>query len=311
MSSNPWSLDKLLKIAKDKEAAAEEVKPPVPILQIAPVPQPALVPERALIQERATGKDGTTSPSFSEPNSEPKHAASVITETVLETKVDSTTDSVRLTESTSLAESVSQTPEPPLAQRGVSLTESVSPMDSVSLTDSVLHFWEALGDWKRGHLSLPNQIVLVLYRHLDPAEQAVYTQLYAMSWGYGKPDCFCNLATLAARAGMGTTAVGQAVKRLVSKGLIEKSAVQLGKGNDQGITYRLPLPDRLTESVRLTRSGRPTDSVDKKDMDQKQIKKGVAAGDCPDCNGTFWVYPDGPEGGVKKCSHPKLKRIGK
>jgi hypothetical protein len=39
--------------------------------------------------------------------------------------------------------------------------------------------------------------------------------------------------------------------------------------------------------------------------------KGIAAGDCPDCNGTFWVYPDGPEGGVKKCSHPKLKRIGK
>jgi hypothetical protein len=175
----------------------------------------------------------------------------------------------------------------------------------------VLHFWEALGDWKRGHLSLPNQIVLVLYRHLDPAEQAVYTQLYAMSWGYGKSDCFCNLATLAARSGMGSTATGQAVKRLVSKGLIEKSAVQLGKGNDQGITYRLPLPDRLVESVRLTRSVRQTDSTDKKELDQKQIKKGIAAGDCPDCHGTFWIYPDGPEGGVKKCSHPKLKRMGK
>ncbi|MDQ3256810.1 MAG: helix-turn-helix domain-containing protein, partial [Acidobacteriota bacterium] len=185
------------------------------------------------------------------------------------------------------------------------------PAESVRLTDSVLHFWEALGDWKRGHLSLPNQIVLVLYRHLDPAEQAVYTQLYAMSWGYGKPDCFCNLATLAVRSGMGTTATGQAIKRLVSKGLIEKSAVQLGKGYDQGITYRLPLPDRLVESVRLTRSGRQTDSTDKKDLDQKQIKKGITAGDCPDCNGTFWVYPNGPEGGVKKCSHPKLKRMGK
>ncbi len=301
MSSNSWSLDKLLKIAKDKEAATEAVESPVPTLQIAAVPQPALVPESATV------KDGTPSPSFSEP----KHTATVLTEPAAVAEAKGLPDSVSLTENTSLAENVSLTSDPSLAQRGVSLTNSVSPVKSVSLTDSVLHFWEALGDWKRGHLSLPNQIVLVLYRHLDPAEQAVYTQLYAMSWGYGKPDCFCNLATLAARSGMGTTATGQAVKRLVSKGLIEKSAVQLGKGNDQGITYRLPLPDRLAESVRLTRSGRPTDSADKKDLDQKQIKKGVAAGDCPDCNGTFWVYPDGPEGGVKKCSHPKLKRMGK
>lgn len=307
MSSNPWSLDKLLKIAKDKEATVEAVDSSVPTLQIAPVPQPALVPERAAILENAQVKDSISSPSISES----KPTEPVITESADVAETKGLADSVGLTESVRLTESVSLTPEPPLAQRDVSLTDSVSPVKSVSLTDSVLHFWEALGDWKRGHLSLPNQIVLVLYRHLDPAEQAVYTQLYAMSWGYGKSDCFCNLATLAARSGMGSTATGQAVKRLVSKGLIEKSAVQLGKGNDQGITYRLPLPDRLVESVRLTRSGRQTDSVDKKDLDQKQIKKGIAAGECPDCHGTFWVYPDGPEGGVKKCSHPKLKRMGK
>lgn len=307
MSSNPWSLDKLLKIAKDKEASVEAVESPVPTLQIARGAQPDLVPERATIQESAQVKGGTSSSSFSEP----KHAEPVITETVVIAENKGLVESIGSTENTRLTETVSLTAEPPLAQRNVSLTDSASPTLSVSPTDNVLHFWEALGDWKRGHLSLPNQIVLVLYRHLDPAEQAVYTQLYAMSWGYGKADCFCNLATLAARCGMGTTATGQAVRRLVSKGLIEKSGVQLGKGYDQGITYRLPLPDRLMESVRLTRSGRLTDSVDKKDLDQKQIKKGIAAGDCPDCNGTFWIYPDGPEGGVKKCSHPKLKRIGK
>lgn len=307
MSSNPWSLDKLLKIARDKEAAVEAVESSVPTLQIAAVPQPALVSERAMIQKSAPEKDGIPSASSPEPNTEKANIAESkgLVESV------SLAESARLTEDASQTESVSLMPAPALAQRDVSLTDSGSPTKSGSLTATVLHFWEALGDWKRGHLSLPNQIVLVLYRHLDPAEQAVYTQLYAMSWGFGKPDCFCNLATLAARSGMGTTATGQAVKRLVSKGLLEKSAVQLGKGSDQGITYRLPLPDRLVESVRLTRSGRQTDSTDKKELDQKQIKKGIAAGDCPDCNGTFWIYPDGPEGGVKKCTHPKLKRVGK
>lgn len=304
MSTNQWSLDKLLKIAKDKEAAAKAVESPSPTLKIAAVPQSALVTENATIQEGNPVGDSIPSPSFSEP----KYSSPFIKEATAIDENSSPTKSVSLTENTSHTEDISLTSDSPVAPRDVSLTEFVSPMQSVRLADSVLHFWEALGDWKRGHLSLPNQIVLVLYRHLDPAEQAIYTQLFAMSWGYGKPECFCNLATLAARSGMGTTAAGQAVKRLVSKGLIEKSAVQLGKGNEQGITYRLPLPDRLTESVRLTRSGRLTDSTDKKGLDQKQIKKGVAAGDCPDCNGTFWIYPNGPDGGVKKCSHPKLKR---
>jgi len=306
MSSNQWSLDKLLKIAKDKEEAAKAVESPSPTLKIAAVPQPDPVTEAPAIQEGNSDAGGIRTTSSSELNT-----SDLINESVVIDENSGLVNPIRLTESTSLTDSVSLTPTTPLGQRGVRLTESTSPPQSVSLTDNVLHFWEALGDWKRGHLSLPNQVVLVLYRHLDPAEQAVYTQLYAMSWGYGKPDCFCNLSTLATRCGMGTTATGQAVKRLVLKGLLEKSAVQLGKGGDQGITYRLPLPDRLTESVRLTRSGRLTDSTDKKDLDQKEIKKGVAAGDCPDCNGTFWVYPNGPDGGVKKCSHAKLKRTGK
>jgi hypothetical protein len=306
MSSNQWSLDKLLKIAKDKEAAASKaVESSSPTLKIVAVPEPVLDTENVTKQEGNPAEDSIHSLSLSEPI----QSSPFVDEAPLIDENVSSTDSVSLSKTTSQPQSTSLTSTPPEAQRDVSLTESVSTTQSVSQTDNVLHFWDALGDWKRGHLSLPNQIVLVLYRHLDPAEQAIYTQLFAMSWGYGKPDCFCNLATLAARSGMGTTAAGQAVKRLVSKGLIEKSAVQLGKGNDQGITYRLPLPDRLTESVRLTRSGRLTDSTDKKDLDQKQIKKGVAAGDCPDCSGTFWVYPDGPDGGVKKCSHPKLRRV--
>ena len=307
MSSNQWSLDKLLKLAKDKDAAAKAAESPSPTLKIAAVPQPVLVPDETTIQEANPVGDDLPISSSSEPTDT---SASIHEEAELDENLSSP-ESVRLTDSASQMESVSLTPTPVLGQRGVRLTESVGPVESVSLTDSTLHFWEAVGDWKRGHLSLPNQIVLVLYRHLDPAEQAVYTQLYAMSWGYGKPDCFCNLATLAARAGMGTTAAGQAIKRLILKGLVEKSAVQLGKGSDQGVSYRLPLPDRLTESVRLSRSGRLTESTDKKDIDQKEIKKGVAVGDCPDCKGTFWVYPNGPDGGVKKCSHPKLKRAGK
>ena len=36
----------------------------------------------------------------------------------------------------------------------------------------------------------------------------------------------------------------------------------------------------------------------------------VDAKACPDCGGSGWWYPEGPERGVKKCRHEKLEREG-
>lgn len=89
-------------------------------------------------------------------------------------------------------------------------------------------------------------------QELDPIEQAVYTQLFRLTHGFSKPTCIISLPRLAERANIGTTATHGAVKRLVSKGLVEKRTRIVGKGKEQGIEFSLPLPVRLTRDVRLT-----------------------------------------------------------
>src|SRR5205814_1072098 len=71
------------------------------------------------------------------------------------------------------------------------------------------------------------------------------------------------------------TAVHKAIKRLASKGMVEKRAVTLGKGKDQGVEYWVPLPARLAEDVRLARSTRLAQSASNKEKALKEnFKKG-------------------------------------
>jgi len=46
---------------------------------------------------------------------------------------------------------------------------------------------------------------------------------------------------------------------------------------------------------------------------KENFKEGVPsrANGCPDCNGTSWFYPNGSEGGVKRCTHPRVPKAGK
>ena len=174
------------------------------------------------------------------------------------------------TQESSPAESTSLAPVTPLALRGESLVESVSPVENISLVESTVDFWDALKEWKEGFQQIPNMIALVLYRHLDPAERAVYGELFQLSWGFGNSTCKVSLPRLAERSGMKQTATHQAVKRLVAMGLVQKSRMEFGKGKEQGITYSLPLPARLMDSIRLARNIRLTDSVNNKINTQKE-----------------------------------------
>jgi DnaJ-class molecular chaperone len=103
---------------------------------------------------------------------------------------------------------------------------------------------------------------------------------------------------------MKTTATGETIKKLVSKGLVQKVTMDLGRGREQGNVYSLPLPVRLTESVRLTKSVH----IKEKDI-KKDIKGKSAAPDyktCPDCQGSGFWYPEGVEKGVAKCRHERM-----
>ena len=191
-----------------------------------------------------------------------------------------------------------------------SSTESVRLTESVSLTDSgdprpvEMDLWASFKEWKEGFQQIPNMIALVLYRQLSPAERAVYGELYQMSWGFGNSTCKVSLQRLAERAGMKTTATGETIKKLVSKGLVQKVTMDLGRGREQGNVYSLPLPVRLTESVRLTKSVH----IKEKDI-KKDIKGKSAAPDyktCPDCQGSGFWYPEGVEKGVAKCRHERM-----
>jgi hypothetical protein len=185
-------------------------------------------------------------------------------------KGESPVDSTRLLESVSPVESTSLAPSDTLALRDESLMESASPTESTSLVESTVDFWAALTEWKDGFQQIPNMIALVLYRHLDPAERAVYGELFHLSWGFGNPTCKVSLPRLSERAGMKQTATHQAVKRLVGKGLVLKSQMDFGRGKDQGIVYSLPLPTRLVESIRLVRNTSPVKSVNNKIKTQKE-----------------------------------------
>jgi DNA-binding Lrp family transcriptional regulator len=91
-----------------------------------------------------------------------------------------------------------------------------------------------------------------LYQHLDSFEQAVYTQLYRLSWGYGKETCNISNGRLAERANLKLTVTRRAIRDLESKGLIQKISYTWGKKHAQGIEYRIPLPDMLSRAGRLS-----------------------------------------------------------
>ena len=214
-------------------------------------------------------------------------------------------ESISLTETISPTEITSPVLTPPLALQTTSPVKSTSLAEYASPVESTMDIWASFTDWKDGHLQLPNMIALVLYRHLDPAERAIYQELYQLSWGFGNPTCKVSLTRLAERAGMKQTAAHQAVKRLAAKGLVIKSQMIFGKGLEQGIEYSLPLPTRLVESIRLARSTSPAENVNNKIKALKEInKKESEISHCEKCkdSGGF-IYPNGPQGGVVKCKH--------
>ena len=85
-------------------------------------------------------------------------------------------------------------------------SRDISPSQSAGHDEKTIDLWASITDLHTGYLRLYGVIVEKIYRHLDPTEQAVYTQLYALSWGYGNPSCRVSLPRLAERAGMGQTA---------------------------------------------------------------------------------------------------------
>jgi hypothetical protein len=161
---------------------------------------------------------------------------------------------------------------------------------------------------KKGHLRLPNSAVDGLYSILDPYEQAVFTQLFRLSHGYGKPTCKIGLPGLARRSNMGKTTTQATVSRLIGKGLIKKLEYEIGKNKEQGTTYWVSSPESLSGAGSLPGG----DTIKIKAFKEISKKEGSHErknySDCPDCRGSGMWYPEGFEKGVAKCHHKRLRK---
>src|SRR5215208_2355372 len=186
--------------------------------------------------------------------------------------------------------------------------DSQTEPDSLPAPDSQRpDLWTPFRD-KRGHLRQPHAYTDGLCQVLDVYEQAIYTQLYRLSHGYGKSTCKIGLPQLARRANMGKTTTQATVNRLIDKGLIRKLEYEIGRNKEQGTTYWVSSPDSQPDTDSLPGS----DTIKVKALKENNQKGAHARKDysaCPDCLGSGMCWPSGiiGKGGVKKCQHPRLR----
>ncbi len=157
-----------------------------------------------------------------------------------------------------------------------------------------------------GHTQLPHAYTDHLARWLSADEQAVYVQLYRLSWGWGKGSCFISNPKLSERSGVPETSMRRAIRKLATKGLVEKTNRVFGSHMDQGIEYCVFTSDRLTKPDRVSSMTSPSTLAPNKERIKETDTKDDASR-CPDCMGTGFYYPAGTAKGVAKCKHAKMK----
>lgn len=207
-------------------------------------------------------------------------------------------------------------PEPLGYPKGSPTPESGPPTQS-NPTPQAADLWAAVA-LKKGYSKLYHSIVDDVFPQLTADEQAVYTHLYRLSWGFNNPGVIVSLPKLAERAGMSRNSAARAIARLVSRGLVTKGEPFFGKNQEQGREYRLPIPSSLTSGGSLPAESSPPSVGRNKERLKETVKKGGVASlpeeekaACPDCHGQGYYYPGGFNEGVKICRHENLRRAGK
>ena len=193
-----------------------------------------------------------------------------------------------------------QPPAPPV-DRQANMDRPAS-MDSLSTADSP----DLLKNVPEvaGRTGIPHRYTDHLCRWLTPDEQAIYLQLYRLSWGWHKDTCFISNPKLSERSNVPLTSMRRAISKLMSKGLITKTNRVFGSDKEQGIEYRVFNLDSLSEQSRLSNMDRVSKVAPNKEMDLKESNKREPQL-CPKCKDTGgFYYPKGiGTSGVVKCKH--------
>jgi DNA-binding transcriptional ArsR family regulator len=91
-----------------------------------------------------------------------------------------------------------------------------------------------------GHTELPHSFSDHLCGLLSPDEQAVYLQLYRLSWGGGKETCFISIPRLSERSSVPQSTLRRVLKKLEAKKLVERTERKFGGGKiEQGVSFRV------------------------------------------------------------------------
>jgi hypothetical protein len=158
---------------------------------------------------------------------------------------------------------------------------------------------------------------------LDPYEQVVLLRLCRLAWGHKKDTCRVGYDRLQQACNLKKRKLQEVISKLEFLEYIRRLALEQG-GSDRsmrGTEYQILLPpppgvQRATVALIATVAPNATvalSATNKKNALKEFSKEGLPsrAADCPDCSGTSWVYPNGPEGGVKRCTHPRVPKAGK
>lgn len=158
---------------------------------------------------------------------------------------------------------------------------------------------------------------------LDPYEQVVLLRLCRLAWGHKKDTCRVGYDRLQQACNLKKRKLQEVISKLEFLRYIRRLALEQG-GPDRslrGTEYQIlltPPPGvlRATVASGATVASDATvapDATNKKNTLKEISKEGglSRANECPDCGGTSWFYPNGVEGGVKRCSHPKVPKAGK
>jgi hypothetical protein len=157
---------------------------------------------------------------------------------------------------------------------------------------------------------------------LDPYEQVVLLRLCRLAWGHKKDTCRVGYERLQQACNLKKRKLQEVISKLEFLGYIQRLALEQG-GSDRslrGTEYQIlltPPPGVLRTTVASGATVAPVttvapDATNKKNALKENYKEGLPsrAKECPDCSGTSWFYPKGIEGGVKRCTHPKVPRVG-
>jgi hypothetical protein len=158
---------------------------------------------------------------------------------------------------------------------------------------------------------------------LDPYEQVVLLRLCRLAWGHKKDTCRVGYDRLQQACNLKKRKLQEVISKLEFLEYIRRLALEQG-GADRsmrGTEYQILLPpppgvQRATVALNTTVAPNATvalSATNKKNALKEFSKEDLPsrATDCPDCSGTSWVYPNGPEGGVKRCTHPRVPKAGK